>query len=118
MYVQQYTINGSHRIVLYLDSEKEECLYMKDTMPQLTLLALYPMGHVPDEAAENNSSDETENFNVEAHIQFFNENFTFFGQHFSKLYVCLIGDNFNTNLKVSSLTKKFYVGCNSHKLNL
>lgn len=51
---------------------RENVLYVEDTITQIYLLALYPMEHVPDEDTENNSSDETENFNSKAHIQFSN----------------------------------------------
>lgn len=119
-----WTCNSTHYIAVIVSYcttalRHDRGSVFKESIPRLTLLSLSPMGHVPEEEDENaTGQDETTKFNAEAHLQFFSEIFPFFGQEFSKWCLCLIGDNCSTNLKVASLAKKPYVGCNSHKLNL
>ncbi len=85
-------------------------------VPRLALLALSPMGQVAGPDEECTSNAEATSFNAEAHLQFFEEVFSFYEQQYKKWCLCLISDNTITNMKVARLSGKPIVGCNSHKI--
>lgn len=91
------------------------------TIPRLVLLALSPLGKVPnDEEGDEHSNeyDEATSFNADTHYEFFKTTFPYYGLDFDAWCVCLISDNTATNVKISRLCRKPFVGCNSHLLNL
>lgn len=101
----------------------------KEYVSRLALLAASPMAHVPEDddsvidAIDSSSEDEIQTvetavFNAKTHLQFFRDNFKFFGLTFEDWCVCLISDNCSTNQKIATDCKKPMVGCYNHKLNL
>lgn len=66
-------------------------LTRKEYRNQLTLMAVSPMANC--ENSGEFSDNATNLFNVEEHLQFFRENFTFFGNSFDNWVLCLISDN-------------------------
>ncbi len=71
---------------------------------------------VPDEECTYDA--EATSFNAEAHLQCFEEEFSFYEQQCKNWCLCLISDDTNTNMKVARLSGKPIVGCSSHKLNV
>jgi hypothetical protein len=101
-------------------ASKKLKLEVKECFPEITLLAVAPMTHVPvaEEDSENAREDEeTTKFNAEAHVNFFSETLGFYGLELQWVKAS-IADNTSTNLKVARLIGCPHVGCNNHKLNL
>lgn len=85
---------------------------------QLTLIAPSHMSQITDGEKTGISRDETEKFNSEAHINFFEEVMRFYSSDFRLWYHRIVSHNSNLNMIISKLTKIPHVGCNRTNLIL
>lgn len=67
---------------------------------------------------EEVEDDEETNLNSEAYVQILKEICYSYGQEVSQWCIFLITNNSRTNLRISSITGKSHIGCNSNKVNL
>lgn len=93
----------------------------KEIVTRLALIAASPMANASDDEDDGKSAAELAEkiwFNAATHLEFFRQNFTFFGQDLDKWCVCVFCENYNRNRKIATDCEKPMVGCYSHKLNL
>lgn len=115
-----WTKGGVHYIGIF------SCYLVRDDIgrltPQITLLAVSPMGKVRDENEvtdpELTKEQETVKFDADAHRNFFGETMKWYKVNAKKWIRASIADNTTTNLKIARDMGIPHVGCNSHKLNL